>query len=270
MKSKTINFTKMHGLGNDFVVIDHIKQAFDIKKLAIPELSQRQMGIGFDQLLFVQRSIHADYFCRIFNADGSEARQCGNGLRCVARFIQEEKLNTQASFLLETKAGIYPVRIEDYAHIHTTMGVPQIEVPLIQLPKQAGATLPAMSVISVGNPHAILKVDTLDMLQAEKMIPSISALSYFPDGVNIGFMQILNPHHIRLRTFERGVGETNACGSNACAAVVAGIQNAWLHSPVKVEYRYGCLLIEWEGNDKPIQMVGPAERVFNGKINIAE
>ncbi len=263
-----IHFSKMHGLGNDFAIIDHFEQKFDVSSLqsCLPQLANRHFGIGFDQLLLIEPSTQAHFFCRIFNADGSEAEQCGNGLRCVARFVHENQLIQQSTFTLETKAGIYPIMIEDYQHIHMTMGTPTIVENLISF-KLDNETIP-LSILSIGNPHAVIQVETLDNHVAHQLGLQISSHAYFSDGANVGFMQIINPQHIRLRTFERGVGLTHACGSNASAAVVAGIINGWLTNKVEVEYRHGSLWVEWDGKHHPIQMMGPATFVFSGKFTL--
>jgi diaminopimelate epimerase len=238
-----LHFTKMHGLGNDFVVINAINQTFDAASCPIMRMADRHLGIGFDQLLVIEPSTEADFFCRIYNADGSEAEQCGNGLRCIARYLHEEKLHVDASLRIQTKAGIFPIHIHDYQHIAVTMGAPTII-----------STDPvSFSMISVGNPHAILKVDSVDQIPDASM----------PEA-NVGFMEVISRERIRLRTIERGAGETHACGSNACAAVVSGMMNGWLGSSVTVEFRYGTLIIEWEGDDHPIRMSGPAASVFVG------
>jgi diaminopimelate epimerase len=266
MQTEHLHFTKMHGLGNDFVILNLMDQALDLHRLPIAELAHRHIGIGFDQLLLIEASTKADFFCRIFNADGSEAEQCGNGLRCVARFIHEQGLETRKAFSIETLAGIYSLSIDDYDHIHVTMGAPDIKEKLLHLPLSHRAMSIPISVLSVGNPHAIVKIESIHSAIPDQLGPEIASHSYFPQGVNVGFMQILNPHHILLRTFERGAGETLACGSNACAAAVAGISNAWLQKRVSVEFRYGTLTIEWGGGDQAIHMIGPATKVFEGRL----
>jgi diaminopimelate epimerase len=266
MHQEKICFTKMHGLGNDFVIINALTRPYASSHLPIQQLADRHIGIGFDQLLIIEPSLHADFFCRIYNADGSEAEQCGNGLRCVARFIYEENLIDSQEFRLETKAGIYPLEIKDYDHIRVSMGVPVIRNNLIELHLNEEINTISVSILSVGNPHAIIKVQSLEMIHADKLGPEISSHSCFPDGTNVGFMQIISPEHIRLRTYERGAGETFACGSNACAAAVAGIVNGWLGSRVNVEFHYGSLEIEWEGKNQAIHMTGPAARVYSGEI----
>lgn len=267
MKHKLIHFTKMHGLGNDFVIINTLNQLFDPTKW-LTQLADRHIGIGFDQLLLIEKSDQADYFCRIYNADGSEAEQCGNGLRCVARFIHEEGIHPERIFSLQTIAGIYPLDIQDYEHIRISMGAPLIKNNLVDLNLTEHSKSLPISILSIGNPHAIAKVESLELIPLSMLAPQISAHDYFPDGANVGFMEIINRKHIRLRTFERGVGETFACGSNACAAAVAGIANGWLEEQVQVEFRYGSLLIDWDGENKPIHMTGPATKVYSGIIDL--
>jgi diaminopimelate epimerase len=267
-----IQFSKMHGLGNDFIIIDAIQQTIPAEALqqAVPKLANRYLGIGCDQLLVIEPSDKADFFCRIFNADGSEAEQCGNGLRCVARFVHEKKLTQTQTFSLETKAGVYPIKIENYDNIHVTMGKPVILENLktleIKLAVSEESNAIPVSILSVGNPHAIVKVGCISVDVAKELGSHISTNDVFPQGANVGFMHVINPHHIRLRTFERGVGLTHACGSNACAAVVAGISNGWLKEQVRVEYDYGSLEIAWAGGQHPIHMTGPATLVYAGEI----
>lgn len=260
-----ISFTKMHGLGNDFVVINSLNQDIpNVDDLPITALANRHVGIGFDQLLIIGPSTKADYSIRIFNADGSEAEQCGNGLRCIARELHENKLCGK-KVTLATKAGVFPVTIENYDEISVALGVPKIEDSLYQLRNDLPITL-----ISLGNPHAILKVasiqDETSMLKGK----AIYEHKTFSQGINVGLMQVINQSHIALRTLERGTGETYACGSNACAAVCAGIINDWIESnaPVKVDFRLGSLLIEWPGEGKPVTITGPASHVFSGSCEI--
>lgn len=267
----------MHGLGNDFVIVDGISQSFNLNRTDIKNLGSRHLGIGFDQLLLIKPSTQADFACEIFNSDGSVAEQCGNGMRCVARFVHEEKLTDKKSFSIETKAGIVNALIKDYDHIQVNMGVPRFEpsdVPyqadrirkLYELPLDDGQPGFAIAVLSMGNPHAILQVSSIKNFPVSVIAPQIALHRFFPQGANVGFMEILNAEHIKLRTFERGVGETFACGSNACAAVVAGILNNSLKNKVKVELAYGDLWIQWEGLSEPVFMTGPATRVFTGKV----
>lgn len=260
---KPIKFWKMHGLGNDFVVIDTLTQDVSINALPIKELAHRHTGIGFDQLLLIGKSDNADFSCRIFNSDGSEAEQCGNGMRCVTRYIQESKLSSKNKLSIETKAGIVEAIINDFDHIQVNMGTPTFDAPCdIELDDNSYK----LTIVSMGNPHAILPVDTIKTFPISNIGPKISTHSIFPHGTNVGFMEVVDRGHIRLRTFERGSGETLACGSNACAAVVAGIQNGLLDNKVKVELLLGDLWIEWTGKDMPVLMIGPAAAVFEGRI----
>ncbi len=261
----TIAFSKMHGLGNDFVVIDTINQAVDITALPIQRLANRHLGIGFDQLLLIRTSQIADYACTIFNADGSEAEQCGNGVRCVARFLQENSLTQKNKFLIETKAGVVNVLIEDFDTISVAMGTPHFSsepVPVIL------EEVPLTATLSLGNPHAIALVSAIEDAPVYRAGETISTHVAFPHGTNVGFMEIVTRDHIRLRTYERGVGETLACGSNACAAVAAGIAQGLLDSRVKVELIFGHLWIEWNDETAPVIMTGPASYVFKGEINL--
>lgn len=266
MSQNFIKFTKMHGLGNDFIVIDGIQQRIDVASLPIAHLSHRHLGIGFDQLLLIKSSTQADFACDIFNADGSEAEQCGNGMRCVARFIRETNLTQQTHFNIETKAGIIDVAISDFNAICISMGKPVFQhiTPLNQYPK-----LHFLHALSMGNPHVVFQVDSVKHAPVLELGPSISKHTSFPRGTNVGFMEVINRNHIRLRTFERGAGETYACGSNACAAVVAGIQQHLLDSPVTVELTYGNLLIAWDTVNSIVTMTGPAESVFHGEFSLS-
>jgi len=253
-----MKFTKMHGLGNDFMVVETITQSIDINQLPIVQLANRHTGVGFDQLLWIESSKEADFACRFFNADGSEAEQCGNGLRCVARFIREEKLTEKNLLSIATKAGKIEIVCNDFNAICVTMGHPS-EIKIIAIDDKELITL------SMGNPHAILRVDNIATPPVVEWGQHIATHHLFPQGTNVGFVEVVNQHHIFLRTFERGVGETYACGSNACAAAVAGIHQGWLTSPVQVESILGSLAIEWQENH-PVVMTGPAVRVFQGVI----
>jgi diaminopimelate epimerase len=272
---QAIKFSKMHGLGNDFIVIDSTTQPFQLSVASISALADRHRGIGFDQLLQIEKSSKADFACRIFNSDGSEAEQCGNGLRCVGRFLYEENLTAKKSFTIETKAGLFDVLIHAIDLIQVSMGAPcfQLEkIPFLAEGIQKTYILDVnqsplrFSVLSMGNPHAVMEVDSVQNFPVNKIGPVVAQHPAFPQSTNVGFMEILDRTHIRLRTFERGVGETFACGSNACAAVVAGINNNLLDHQVIVILLYGELLIEWQGMNNPVLMTGPATRVFDGMI----
>ena len=254
--TQKIKFWKMQGLGNDFVVIDAINQTISLTPSSIQTLSHRQRGIGFDQLLLVEKSTHADVFCRIFNADGNEAEQCGNGMRCVALFVKEEKLSHKKLLRIETRSGIVEAKSE-HTDIQVTMNVPHFF-----------ESNDSFTALSIGNPHAILQVTSLDDYPVAENTTRIAAHALFPDGVNVGFMEIIDRKHIRLRTIERGAGETFSCGSNACAAVVAGIKNNMLDQCVTVQLKYGNLIVEWQGEGYPVMLTGPAVKVFEGVIDI--
>lgn len=269
MTKQPIKFTKMHGLGNDFVVINGIEHIIDWKLLPAKKIADRHLGIGCDQILLIEPSTSADFFCRIINADGSEAEQCGNGLRCVARFVHEKGLQQGNHFTLETIAGVFPVEIKDYDHIRVTIAA-RIESSSMQLSLTTLGTEVSGSALSIGNPHFIIKVADLQTTQTDQIGPAVSSHPSFPHGTNVGFMQVVSPDHIRLRTYERGAGETHACGSNACAAVAAGILDGSLHHAVTVEFHYGQLKIEWEGKNKPVHMNGPACTVFEGEITLTK
>lgn len=275
--SQTISFSKMHGLGNDFVVINCIHQSIHLDRSTICFLADRHLGIGFDQLLLIEKSNKADFACRIFNADGSEAEQCGNGMRCVARFIQEEKLTPQHALSIETKSGIIHANIQDDNTIQVSLGQPCFQpekIPFIAekikhlYSIQCEENHLELAVLSMGNPHAILSVSDVDTYPVKNIGAKLAIHPAFPEGVNLGFMEVIDRQHIRLRTFERGVGETRACGSNACAAVVAGIINDWLDHHVEVQLVGGKLFIQWEGEHQPLLMTGPAQTVFSGTIKI--
>lgn len=276
---KTLTFSKMHGLGNDFVVIDGISQSIDIKKMNVKQLANRHSGIGFDQLLLILPSKKADVSCVIFNSDGSEAEQCGNGMRCIARFVQENNLSNKKTISIETKSGIVEVWAKDYENIQVNMGVPRFEpsdVPfkadrvrqLYEISLDDGQPGYAVAVLSMGNPHAILQVASVKTFPVLTVGPIISTHRFFPKGTNVGFMELIDSSHIRLRTFERGSGETLACGSNACAAVVAGIKNNLLAKKVKVDLALGALWVTWNVENEPVMLTGPAALVFNGKMEI--
>lgn len=261
--SSLISFTKMHGLGNDFVIVNTLSERVSIEKLPISRLGDRHIGIGFDQLLLIKDSKQADFACQIFNSDGSEAEQCGNGMRCIGRFIHEEKLSPELKFSVETKGGIVELQINNVNNITVNMGIPKLKESCeIQFDSH---TFNLFN-MSIGNPHAVLSVSNLNQIPIYDFGKRISSHSFYPQGTNVGFMEILSANHIRLRTFERGSGMTLACGSNACAAVICGILKHRLENKVKVELPLGELTISWQGEGEPVFMTGPAERVFEGKL----
>ena len=276
--AQTIQFTKMQGAGNDFVVIDAINQHIDLSPEQIRALAHRQFGIGFDQLLLVETSNIADFKYRIFNADGGEVSQCGNGARCFVRFVVDQGLTNKAEIHVETASGVITPKLENDGQVTVNMGAPRFELDEIPFIADNVANTYTLEVnvqrveiaaLSMGNPHAVQIVKDVDTAPVLAMGSEIEHHPLFPERVNAGFMQIINPHEIKLRVFERGSGETLACGTGACAAVVAGIQQGRLQSPVKVSARGGELNIAWQGGETPVMMTGPAVTVFNGSITIA-
>jgi diaminopimelate epimerase len=274
-----LRFTKMHGLGNDFVVIDAINQNVDLSAAAARRLADRHFGVGCDQILLVERAGQAkvDFAYRIFNSDGTEVQQCGNGARCFMRFVHEQGLARKREIRVETRSGIIVPRLEDDGEVTVDMGVPRLaagQVPftsdsddIVQPLQVAGETV-HITAVSMGNPHAVQVVADVDAAPLSTQGPAIEHHPRFPDGANAGYLQVMDAQHIRLRVFERGAGETLACGSGACAAVVAGMLRNLLHSPVRVTTRGGDLRIAWGGPGQPVLMTGPAVTVFRGEIEI--
>jgi diaminopimelate epimerase len=272
-----LKFTKMHGLGNDFVVFDAIRQRVHLSSDQVRRIADRHYGVGCDQILLVEPplSADADFRYRIFNADGGEVFQCGNGARCVARFVREKGLCARDEIRVGTGAGVLLVRHQDDGNISVNMGVPKhkpAEIPLLAEREAPVHTILVdgiawdFSAVSLGNPHAVLIVPDIDAAPVTTVGPILERHHLFPQGVNSGFMQILDHHHIRLRVFERGAGETLACGSGACAAAVVGIEHGHLHSPVQADLPGGRLTISWQGRETPVFMSGPAVSVFEGTI----
>lgn len=267
----------MHGAGNDFMVIDAINQAVDLTALQIQKLAHRQFGVGFDQLLLVETSTVADFKYRIFNADGSEVAQCGNGARCFVRFVVEQGLTNKSEISVETASGIIAPKLDENGLVTVNMGAPKFapnDIPFIAdvisttYSLEVGNQHLTISAVSMGNPHAVQIVDDVDAAPVAELGGQIELHPRFPERVNAGFMQIVDAHHIKLRVFERGSGETLACGTGACAAVVTGIQLGQLKSPVAVAARGGELHIAWQGGNSPVMMTGPAMTVFTGTISI--
>ncbi len=270
-------FTKMQGAGNDFVVINGIEQPFQLTAQQIKHLAHRQFGIGFDQLLLLESSKIADFKYRIFNADGGEVSQCGNGARCFVRFVVDQKLSLKREISVETASGIITPKLEENGLVTVNMGAPKFmpsDIPFIadnashQYQLNVAGEVIKISALSMGNPHAITIVDDADTAPVLKLGSQIEVHARFPERVNVGFMQIIDRHHIKLRVFERGSGETLACGTGACAAVVAGIQLGQLQSPVKVSARGGELDIAWQGEGAPVMLTGPSVTTFTGNIEI--
>jgi len=280
-----LRFTKMHGLGNDFVLLDLISQNVSIRKEQIRALADRRLGVGFDQLLIVEppNSPDTDFHYRIFNADGSEAEQCGNGARCFLRFVRDRGLTTKTHIRLSTNTGVIEAKLEPDGNITVNMGAPVLEpanIPFIA--ERAQITYPLIvampvcgtnkqfdiSSVGMGNPHAVLVVDNLQQTPVAQLGPLIENHSRFPQRVNVGFMQIISRSEIRLRVFERGVGETQACGTGACAAVVAGRLRGLLDEKVEVKLTGGDLSVSWAGDKASVMMTGPASRVYEGRLHI--
>jgi len=262
-----MKFYKMHGLGNDFIIINAINENISIDKLNIKKLANRNIGIGFDQLLLLQPSKNADVLCKIYNSDGSEASQCGNGMRCVARFLHEQKLKSGAKLSIETISGIVDANIDSYDKISVEMGEPSFSTNEKHIIKTPNNKSFESHLLSIGNDHLIVFVDKLDMNHLSEINNLIQNNFTQFNGINAGFAEILDKNNIELKTFERGAGKTLACGSNACAAVCAGIKNNKLNNKVKVSLPHGNLLIEWSGNDQdPVMMTGPASYVYCGEI----
>lgn len=274
-----INFTKMHGLGNDFVVIDAIHQAINLNSEQIRFLADRHFGVGFDQLLLVETatSDNADFTYRIFNADGSEVAQCGNGARCFARFVRDKRLSDKDEIRVDTQAGQLLLRFTADDLITVNMGIPRHAPAQIPLIAEQEALYYSVNIngieqrfgaVSMGNPHAVLLVNNIHSARVAELGSILEQHALFPERANIGFMQIIDRDTIKLRVFERGAGETLACGSGACAAVVIAIAQGLLNNRVTVELTGGSLLINWAGRGTPVFMSGPAVSVFEGVINV--
>jgi diaminopimelate epimerase len=275
-----IKFTKMHGIGNDFVVIDAYSSVVSLSADQIRAIADRHFGIGCDQLLLVEKSTlpDVDFRYRIFNADGGEVEQCGNGARCFVRFVHDKHLTEKNEIRVETMRDIITLTLENNGQVTVNMGSPRFipdQIPFIAdssaetYSLDMGSEQINISALSMGNPHAVQIVANTQSAPVAQQGPLIEAHPRFPEHVNAGFMQIVDNHHIRLRVFERGSGETLACGSGACAAVVAGIKLGLLNSPVNVAMRGGELNIVWNGNNSDVMMTGPAEPVFDGELDLS-
>ncbi|ERS92123.1 MULTISPECIES: diaminopimelate epimerase [unclassified Halomonas] len=272
-----LHFTKMHGLGNDFMVVDLVTQRARFTDDQVRRLADRRFGVGFDQLLVVEppRDPEMDFRYRIYNADGSEVENCGNGARCFARFVRDQRLTHKREIRVETAGGPLVLRVEDDGRIRVDMGEPRFAPESLPFeadedrvlhPLEVDGERLEVGVVSMGNPHAVLRVDDVDTAPVERLGPAIEAHPRFPKRVNAGFMQVVSAREIRLRVYERGSGETLACGTGACAAVASGIRQGLLESPVTVHLPGGELTIEWAGPGHPLFMTGPAERVFDGRL----
>ena len=274
-----LKFTKMHGLGNDFVMLDGVTQKIDLGLAQLQFIADRHFGIGCDQILLVEKSTlpDVDFRYRIFNADGGEVQHCGNGARCFVRFVHDKVLTSKTEIRVEIASGIIVPRLEADGQVTVNMGIPRFEpqdIPFVAPKRQLTYTLELadstveISAVSMGNPHAVQLVDNVDTAPVAHQGPLIENHVRFPERINAGFMQILTRDHIKLRVFERGSGETLACGTGACAAVVAGIARDLLNAEVVVTTHGGDLIIRWEGEGQPVFMSGPVVTVFEGEINV--
>ena len=275
-----LRFTKMHGLGNDFVVLNGIDQVVDLSPEQIRRLADRHFGIGCDQLLIVESppTPDLDFRYRIFNADGGEVEQCGNGARCFVRFVHDQGLTDKREIAVVTAAGVIRPRLEADGRVTVDMGLPRLEPAEIPFQAARQASLYTLrdgdqdielAAVSMGNPHAVIRVESVDTAAVATLGPRLERHPRFPRRVNVGFMQIVDRNNIRLRVFERGSGETLACGSGACAAVVAGRVQGLLDQRVQVHLRGGELDLSWAGPGEPVWMTGPAVSVFDGVIDAA-
>ncbi|MDQ5905532.1 MAG: diaminopimelate epimerase [Pseudomonadota bacterium] len=274
-----LKFSKMHGLGNDFVVLDGVRQSVELSPQQLRSLADRHFGVGCDQILLVEPATQpgVDFRYRIFNADGGEVEQCGNGARCFVRFVHDQGLTDKAEIRVETMSGVIGPRLEANGLVTVDMGVPVFEperIPFVSpstavvQPLMVGDREIMITAVSMGNPHAVQVVADVDAAPVISEGPRIESHPRFPQRVNAGYLQVIDRHFVRLRVFERGAGETLACGTGACAAVVAGISRGLVDSPVRVETRGGELNIAWGGAGEPVLMTGPAVTVFSGEIEL--
>ncbi len=274
-----LRFTKMEGAGNDFVVVDATRKTFDLCTSGIRELADRHTGIGFDQLLVIEppRRRDTDFYYRIFNADGGEVSQCGNGARCFVRYVHDKALSNKQSIRVETASGIIEPSLEANGEVTVDMAKPlfePVEIPMLVPRRESSYTITVaeaqveIGALSMGNPHAVQVVTKIEAAPVTSQGPMIENHALFPERANAGYMQITDRNNIRLRVWERGVGETLACGSGACAAVVTGIRWGLLDSPICVHTRGGDLQIAWQGEEGNVLMTGPARVVFEGEIDI--
>ena len=274
----SLSFSKMHGLGNDFIVIDATRETVELTPAQIRFLADRRFGVGCDQLLLVEHSPldEADFRYRIFNADGGEVAQCGNGARCFARFVYDRGLTEKTTIAVETASGLIYPTIRDDGLVTVDMGKPIFELARIPFVAEQQATTYMLAVagygkfeisaLSMGNPHAVLLVDDVDIAPVLEVGALIESHERFPERVNVGFMELVDSDHIRLRVYERGTGETSACGTGACAAVVSGIRRALLATDVTVSLPGGDLQISWPETSSSVWMTGPAAHIFDGEI----
>ncbi len=274
-----LKFTKMHGIGNDFVVIDAISQSVHLSPEQIRYICDRHFGVGCDQLLLVETSHRedAEFRYRIYNADGGEVGQCGNGARCFARFVHDQGLTQNREIAVETAGGMIRLILQQDGQVTVDMGEPNFAPAALPFEAEASAESYdivvngdkyAIGAVSVGNPHAVIQVDSVANAPVLTLGPALEKHSRFAEGVNVGFMEIVDRAHIRLRVFERGAGETLACGTGACAAVAIGIRNHLLDNQVQVALPGGELNISWNGEGTSLLMTGPAQTVYQGQIQL--
>ncbi len=274
-----LKFTKMQGAGNDFVVFDAIDQQVELNREQLQQIADRHFGIGCDQILLVEppRIEGTEFHYRIFNADGGEVEQCGNGARCFARYVREKGLSSSDELHVGTAKGRITLYFEESGQVRVNMGVPKFEPADIPFLAETSALSYGIdldgaqyhiSIVPMGNPHAVLLVDDIESAPVETIGPLLESHPRFPQRVNVGFMEHRGRDRIALRVYERGAGETLACGTGACAAVVSGIRQNSLNQEVTVELKGGQLVISWAGEGEPVWMTGPAETVYEGVINL--
>ena len=274
-----LRFTKMHGLGNDFMVLDLVSQHAHIQPKHARQWGDRHTGIGFDQLLIVEPPSRpdVDFRYRIFNADGSEVEQCGNGARCFARFVLDKRLTVKKRIRVETRSGLIELDVRPDGQVCVDMGPPRLEPQEIPFQAEAAALNYCVEVdgqaiefaaLSMGNPHAVLRVEDVESAPVHALGPKLEHHPRFPQRVNVGFLQVVDRQHARLRVWERGAGETQACGTGACAAAVAAIRQGWMDSPVLIDLPGGRLSIAWAGPGQSVMMTGPAVRVYEGQVRL--
>jgi diaminopimelate epimerase len=279
--TRRLRFTKMQGLGNDFVVLDGVREKIDLTRAQLRVLADRHFGVGCDQILLVEaaQSPGVDFRYRIFNADGGEVEQCGNGARCFVHFVREHGLTAKPSLRVETMGGVIEPSLAADGQVTVDMGVPRFEREAISFiggtgavvePLEVDGTTVMVSALSLGNPHAVQVVASVDAAPVTTQGPRIETHPRFARGVNAGYMEVVDRANIRLRVWERGAGETLACGTGACAAVVAGMRRGLIDSPVCVATRGGALSVAWDGGPSPVKMTGPAETVFEGEWSVPE
>ena len=274
-----LEFTKMHGLGNDFLMLDLVTQRVRLDEALIRRLSDRHFGVGFDQLLVVEppHQPDVDFRYRIFNADGSEVSQCGNGARCFARFVRDRRLTRKDTLRVATASGIITLQIDSQGWVTVDMGPPRLEPSAIPFVADNAALdyrievdgeLYQIAAVSMGNPHAVLRVDDVDSAPVATLGPRLESHPRFPERVNVGFMQVINRQEIKLRVYERGTGETLACGTGACAAAVAAMRWGLVDRDIKVHLPGGPLRIRWSHDNASVLMTGPTARVFDGTLRV--